>query len=268
VRQTGSRAIHRYGGTLVSRLGCQGFLFNRAALSRPQKATKLDDNMTNASSGILLLKPAAAFLLAAMALLLAALALLVPVTTPARAQGAGAAAEVVADRLHAGLERLMAEGQTMGLADASDYIGGVVDETYNLKSLTAQSIGPSSFRGYDDAGRALVVAAYREFVIANYVSRFARPLPIRFKTLGTSEGPRGAVLVNTQLVRASGDPVDLDYIVVTPEDGRPGIADVLYNGVSEAARRRSELSSLARLGAAPLAEALTRKAETIAATPQ
>lgn len=170
----------------------------------------------------------------------------------------------VANALHAGLEHLMANGETLGPDAAADYISAVVDETYNLPALTAQSIGPSVFRGYDKDERALVVAAYRDFVIANYVSRFAKPLPLSFETKGTSAGPKSAVIVNTWLVRKSGKPINLDYVMIGSQEKGYGIADVVYNGVSEAARRRSELSSLAREGADIVASTLSKKAAQIA----
>jgi phospholipid transport system substrate-binding protein len=177
----------------------------------------------------------------------------------------GPVAVVVVEKLHDGLNHLMQNAQELGAEGASDYIAGVVDDTYNLPALTAQSVGPSAFRGYDAEQKASVVAAYRAFVVSNYLSRFGKPLPISFETLGYSKGPRGSTIVETQLVRTSGDPVQLVYVVATSKDGTTGIADVQYNGVSEAARRRSELSSLARQGADVLADALNKKAAQIAA---
>ncbi|CDO58323.1 COG2854: ABC-type transport system involved in resistance to organic solvents, auxiliary component [Candidatus Phaeomarinobacter ectocarpi] len=177
----------------------------------------------------------------------------------------GANAVALVEKLHEGLEHLMTNAQTLGAEGASDYIAAVVDDTYNLPALTAQSVGPSAFRGYGSEEKAVVVAAYRAFVVSNYLSRFGKPLPISFETVGHSEGPRGSTIVETQLVRQSGDPVQLVYVVAASKDGRSGIADVQYNGVSEAARRRSELSSLARQGANVLADALTKKAAQIAA---
>lgn len=177
----------------------------------------------------------------------------------------GSKAVGLVEQLHDGLDHLMKNGQALGAEGASDFIAAVVDETYNLPALTAQSIGPSAFRGYDAAQRASVVAAYRAFVISNYLSRFGKPLPISFKTVGSSSGPRASTIVETQLVRQAGEPVQLVYVVAESKDGAAGIADVQYNGVSEAARRRSELSSLARQGADVLADALNKKAAQIAA---
>ncbi|MGD1934388.1 MAG: ABC transporter substrate-binding protein [Candidatus Phaeomarinobacter sp.] len=168
----------------------------------------------------------------------------------------------LAEELHAGLVHLMGNGTDLGVDAASDYIGEVVDKTYNLKAITAQSIGPSTFRGYTREEQDSVASAYRSFVVANYVSRFAKPLPISFETVGSTAGPKGSVVVETQLIRKSGEPVQLVYVVA---GSTPGIADVQYNGVSEAARRRSELSSLARQGADAIADALTKKAAQIAA---
>jgi len=171
-----------------------------------------------------------------------------------------------AEELHDGLSYLMANGQGLGTDGASDYIGAVVDKTYNLSALTAQSIGPSTFRAYSAEEKDQVVAAYRSFVIANYVSRFAKPLPISFETIGSADGPAGSIVVETQLIRKSGDPVQLVYVVAGAS--KAGIADVQYNGVSEAARRRSELSALARQGADVISEALSKKAAQIAAGPE
>lgn len=196
----------------------------------------------------------------------AALALVMPVIFGAAAKADdGQAASAIVEKLHAGLEHLMAEGEAMGQDAAVTYMGGTMDETYNLPTLTAQSIGPSVFRGYGDDEKALVVAAYREFAVANYVSRFAKRRPISFESKSVEAAPRGSFLVHTQLNRRTGDPVQLSYVVVTGDTGISGIADVLYDGVSEAARRRSELSSLARQGAAPLATALREKAKQILA---
>lgn len=199
--------------------------------------------------------------------------MIMAVTASALAAGTAHAEEPLSEQaigfaedLHDGLSHLMKNGQELGLDGASDYIGSVVDETYNLSALTAQSIGPSTFRGYSDEEKDLVVSAYRSFVIANYVSRFAKPLPISFETVGSSNGPAGSVVVETRLIRPSGDPVQLVYVVAGTTN--PGIADVQYNGVSEAARRRSELSALARQGADVISEALAKKAAQIAAEPE
>ena len=171
------------------------------------------------------------------------------------------------ETLHAGLTELMATAAQKDVDGMRAFVGGVVDATYNLPALTAQSISPAAFRGYSDDERIEVVAAYRSFAVANYVRQFGKQLPITFETIGASEGPKGSVLVETQLKRPSGDPVQLVYVIAGQGDRR-GIADVQYNGVSEAARRRSELSSLAREGAAALAAALAGKAEQLVATPE
>lgn len=202
--------------------------------------------------------------LAALTLLIIGMSVSVAIAQDAAATPDPKAVELV-EKLHGGLDHLMKNAQELGPEAASDYIASVVDETYNLPALTAQSIGPSAFRGYDDEQKADVVDAYRAFVVSNYLSRFGKPLPISFETLGSSEGPRASTIVETQLVRQSGKPVQLVYVVASSKEGTAGIADVQYNGVSEAARRRSELSSLARQGADVLADALNKKAAQIAA---
>ncbi len=184
---------------------------------------------------------------------------------PAKAQVDPADAVAKVEALHAGLEQLMANGQTLGTGGSAEFIGSVVDTTYFLPGLTAQSIGPSTYRGYDEAEQALVVDAYRSFVVANYVSRFAKPLPISFESGDVEPGPGTALIVNTLLNRSSGDPVQLSYVVVASQSGEVGITDVLYDGVSEAARRRSELSSLARQSAQAVADALRKKSAQIVA---
>lgn len=184
--------------------------------------------------------------------------------SPARALEADAARGAV-ETLHEGLRHIMENGPDLGLSGRAAYMEDVVDEAYNLRALTAQAIGPSTFRGFTGEEQARLVDAYRTFVVANYASRFKAPSPVGFETQDVTDGPGPSLVVNTTLGRRSGDPVKLSYIVTENADGKAGIADVLYDGVSESARRRSEFGSLAAKGADALERAIRVKAEEIAA---
>lgn len=183
----------------------------------------------------------------------------------AMAAPAPEAARKAVETLHAGLMHIMENGPELGPEGRAAYIDAVVGEAYYLPGLTAQAVGPSVFRSFTPEEQAALVAAYRAFVVANYASRFKEPGRVRFETGEVTQGPGQTLVVTTRLVRRNGDPVTLSYVVTQTPDGRAGIIDVLYDGVSESARRRSEFAGLAAQGAAVLTQAIRRKAEQILA---
>lgn len=193
---------------------------------------------------------------------LAAFALLIQTVAAAADM---AAAEAKVEKLHAGLEHIMANGESLGYEGRVSYLRDVVEETYNLPGITAQSMGRAKLNTYDSTGRAQIEMAYLDFIVANYASRFSKPLPISFETLDAEETPRGATLVKTLLHREEGDPVRLDYLMAPGESGEPGIVDVFYNGVSEAARRRSEFASIGGDSYSAIVQVLQQKSDQIAA---
>lgn len=179
-----------------------------------------------------------------------------------------ATARATVETLHDGLVHIMSNGPELGMSGRAAYIDDVVDATYNLRVLTAQAIGPSAFRALSEEEQADIVAAYRSFVISNYARQFSRPGPVGFETRDVSPGPGAALIVNTALTRPSGDPVALSYVVTETAAGEVGIVDVLHNGVSESARRRSEFGPIAAKGAGPLARAIRSKAEELGSEPE
>jgi phospholipid transport system substrate-binding protein len=104
-----------------------------------------------------------------------------------------------------------------------------------------------------------VVAAFTRYIAAVYSERFDSYAGEQLQVLGESAGPSGPI-VQSRIVKASGEPVNLNYLIVNGQ-----IGDVYLNGtISELATRRSEFSSILRSqGVAGLIAALNSKAYTL-----
>jgi phospholipid transport system substrate-binding protein len=84
----------------------------------------------------------------------------------------------------------------------------------------------------------------------------------------TGEQPNaGGVMVKSQIVKANGDPVKVDYMMRRNGDGWL-ISDIYLDGaISEVATRRSEFSAILRAdGVDGLIAALNRKADMLTGT--
>lgn len=209
-----------------------------------------------------MLAPSSCRRAALVSIVIAALGLLFG--APARALDA-AAAQATVETLHDGLSHIMANGPELGLPGRAEYIGAVVDRTYEMRGFVARAIGTGTFGGFSEAGQAEVVEAYRQLVVANYACSFREPSPISFTTEEVSAGPGGTLVVRTALTRRTGDQIALSYVIEGTQTGEGRIADILYDGVSETARRRSEFGSLAAQGPEALAQAIRSKAAQIEA---
>ncbi|HEX3412674.1 MAG TPA: ABC transporter substrate-binding protein, partial [Stellaceae bacterium] len=84
----------------------------------------------------------------------------------------------------------------------------------------------------------------------------------------TGEQPNaGGVMVTSQIVKANGDPVKVDYMMRRNGDGWL-ISDIYLDGaISEIATRRSEFAAILRTdGVDGLISALNRKADMLTGT--
>ena len=106
--------------------------------------------------------------------------------------------------------------------------------------------------------------AFAKQSVAVYASRFASYSGERFEVVGEREGRRGSVLVDTKIVKGSGQAVPITYVFVKSGE-RWSIVNVLLDrSISELAVRRSEYSGiLSRGGPARLAATLDNKTQEL-----
>lgn len=172
-------------------------------------------------------------------------------------------AAAVIDHLHAVLLDTMQRAAELGVEGRYRNLDPVLRETYDFEQMIALAAG-SAWAGADEAAQRALLAAFERFSVATYASRFNGYTGERFEITAQRQGPRGAVIVDTRLVRTDGDPVAISY-VMRARNGQWRIVDVLLEqAISELAVRRSEYAKiLAQGGIAELTKVLDGKADEL-----
>jgi phospholipid transport system substrate-binding protein len=159
----------------------------------------------------------------------------------------------------------MQQGPSLGQQGRAARLAPVVPRVFDIPYMTRLAIGPA-WTTLPDAQRQQVIQAFERYVTAVYAERFDKFSGERLEVIG--EQPTGyGTLVKTQIVKADGEPVTLNYLMVNGSGG-PQIGDVYLSGtISELAARRADFSSTLRTQGVPgLIVALNNKALTLAPT--
>lgn len=163
---------------------------------------------------------------------------------PVLAQDEDRSPEALVARLHDALIEVMQNADALGFQGRFDQLDPTVRDTFNLYAMAQVTLGREAWSGLTDDQKQAYADAFARMSIANYASNFDGYSGESFTTLGLDDGPRGAIIVRSQINLTDDDPVRLDYII-RDIGGEQSITDVLLDGsVSELARRRSELSSV------------------------
>lgn len=191
-------------------------------------------------------------------LMLAALlaAMVLPLSrVPAGAATAAAAISSFYDTLLG----TMKDGPTLGFKGRDERLSPAIRGAFDLPLMTRLMVGPQ-WAGLTPDQQDKLVAAFTEFSVAIYASRFDDYSGERFEVDPNPTPSAGGVIVHTRLVKSDGEPVEIDYLM-RETDGAWKIVDVYLSGtVSELATRRSEFSSVMRRGGAEaLVDALQRR---------
>jgi phospholipid transport system substrate-binding protein len=177
----------------------------------------------------------------------------------------GSEPQAVAQSLCDSLVRTMKEGPTLGLAGRVKSLEPELRRDYDLPLTTRLVVGPS-WRSMSPEDQQALVAAFSDYSIAVYASRFKSYSGERFVVEpAVDKIPSGDVIVHTKLLPHDGEPVELDYLERSEPEGWK-IIDVLLSGtISQMAERRSEYSSALRDGgAAALIRLLKQKTAQLA----
>jgi phospholipid transport system substrate-binding protein len=157
----------------------------------------------------------------------------------------------------------MQYGPSLGQQGRVQRLASVVPRVFNIPYMTQLAIGPA-WTTLPEAQRQQVTQAFERYVTAVYAERFDKYSGERLEVVG--EQPTGyGTIVRTQILKSSGEPVHLNYLMVGGGSSWQ-IGDVYLNGtISELAAKRSEFSSILRTqGVNGLIAALNNKALTLA----
>ena len=127
------------------------------------------------------------------------------------------------------------------------------------------SVGPS-WASLSEAQRQQVIESFARYLAAIYADRFDSYAGQKLQVTGEQPNAVG-VTVRSQIIKASGEPVKVDYMMRRNGDVWL-ISDIYLDGaISEVATRRSEFAAILKSqGIDGLIAALNRKADILTAT--
>jgi phospholipid transport system substrate-binding protein len=167
--------------------------------------------------------------------------------------------------LYASLLSTMKNGSTLGESGRFAQLEPVIRRSFDLPVMARLSVGPA-WADLSAAQQQQVTESYGRYISAIYADRFDSYAGQKLQVTGERPTP-GGVIVSSRIVKANGDPVEIDYLM-RQDGGSWQIADIYVDGtISEVATRRSEFAAILRSqGIDGLIEALNRKADMLTRT--
>src|SRR5260370_4417418 len=159
----------------------------------------------------------------------------------------------------------MKNGRTLGQSGRFTQIEPVIRRTFAIRSMPRLSVG-TSWTGLSEAQRQQLTDGFGRYISAIYADRFDSYAGQKLQVTGEQPNP-GGIMVKSQIVKANGEPVKVDYMMRRNGDGWL-ISDIYLDGViSEVATRRSEFAAILRTDVVDgLIAALHRKADMLTGT--
>ena len=167
--------------------------------------------------------------------------------------------------LYEALLTTMKNGRILGQSGRFAQLEPVIRRTFDIASMARLSVGPS-WATLTEAQRQQVTESFGRYISAIYADRFDSYAGQKLQVIGEQPAVAG-VMVRSQIVKANGEPVNVDYMMRRNGEGWL-ISDIYLDGaISEVATRRSEFGAvLKNKGIDGLIAALNRKADILTAT--
>ena len=159
----------------------------------------------------------------------------------------------------------MKNGRALGQSGRFMRLEPVIRRSFDIPTMARLSVGPS-WAGMSEVQRQQVIESFGRYISATYADRFDTYAGQKLQVTGEQPNA-GGVLVKSQIVKANGEPVKVDYMMRRNGEGWL-ISDIYLDGaISEVATRRSEFGAIIRAdGVGGLIAALNRKADMLTGT--
>jgi len=159
----------------------------------------------------------------------------------------------------------MKNGRTLGQSGRFTQLEPVIRRTFDIPTMARLSVGPS-WASLSEAQRQQMTESFGRYISAIYADRFDSYAGQKLQVIGEQPNPAG-IMVRSQIVKANGEPVKVDYMMRRNGEGWL-ISDIYLDGaISEVATRRSEFAALLKTdGVDGLIAALNRKADMLTGT--
>jgi phospholipid transport system substrate-binding protein len=158
---------------------------------------------------------------------------------------ADTAADPAAEQIRSFYDSLvdtMKRGPQLGAQGRSRALAPAVDRAYDLTDMMQLVVGPG-WSTITDSDKTVLIAAFRQLILADYASNFAKYSGERFDIDPTVLQRSGDKIVQTKLVPSGDKPVALIYRM-REQGGTWKIIDVYLAGyVSQAALKRSDFAA-------------------------
>jgi phospholipid transport system substrate-binding protein len=167
--------------------------------------------------------------------------------------------------LYDALLNTMKNGRILGQSGRFAQLDPVIRRSFDIASMARLSIG-SSWAGLRESQRQQITESFGRYISAIYADRFDSYAGQKLEVTGEQPASSG-VMVRSQIIKASGEPVKVDYMM--RRNGESWlISDIYLDGaISEVATRRSEFSAILKNeGIDGLIAALNRKADVLTGT--
>ena len=167
--------------------------------------------------------------------------------------------------LYDALLNTMKNGRILGQSGRFAQLDPVIRRSFDIASMARLSIG-SSWAGLSESQRQQITESFGRYISAIYADRFDSYAGQKLEVTGEQPASSG-VMVRSQIIKASGEPVKVDYMM--RRDGESWlISDIYLDGaISEVATRRSEFSAILKNeGIDGLIAALNRKTDVLTGT--
>src|ERR1700746_420604 len=167
--------------------------------------------------------------------------------------------------LYEALLTTMKNGRALGQSGRFTQLEPVIRKTFDFPSMARLSVGPS-WATLTEAPRQQVTESFGRYISAIYADRFDSYAGQKLQVIGEQPVVAG-IMVRSQIVKADGEPVNVDYMMRRNGDSWL-ISDIYLDGaISEVATRRSEFAAILKSqGIDGLIAALNRKSEILTAT--
>ena len=159
----------------------------------------------------------------------------------------------------------MKNGRILGQSGRFAQLDPVIRRSFDIASMARLSVG-SSWAGLSENQRQQITDSFGRYISAIYADRFDSYAGQKLEVTGEQPASSG-VMVRSQIIKASGEPVKVDYMM--RHNGEAWlISDIYLDGaISEVATRRSEFSTILKNeGIDGLIAALNRKADILTGT--
>ena len=144
--------------------------------------------------------------------------------------------------LYDALFSTMKNGRTLGQSGRFTQLEPVIRRTFDIPTMARLSVG-SSWASLSEVRRQQVTESFGRYISAIYADRFDSYAGQKLEVIGEQPNPAG-VMVRSQIVKANGEPVKVDYMMRRYGEGWL-ISDIYLDGaISEVATRRSEFAAI------------------------